>query len=291
MHQYDKALRSIGRARARIRGGLGGVRAAASLDARLTAYESLIGDTLIGNYSSAALSYALVGVPSEASTLPQVDAPPVSIGLEAFLLGAFPSMSSTGGGALDAQSLAAGSAPLSSTVGDDSLLVAEVLPLLASLLRARRLDAAMEAFQSRFLAGLPAMFESEVAEAVRTVSDEGGGSMELPASAPAAAALDCVLPLGPDAFIAVASSVSHACVDMLRRVQALHDMVERSLNSHEAAAAAAATGGGGSDDAETVQAASDAVTLRALSSGVMAVCVEAVQVRGRARRWRRGVTL
>ena len=302
VHQYDKALRCIARTRGRIRRGLHGVRAAVALGARLAAYERLIGDTLIGNYSSAALSYALVGVPStsvEGASEPPgpTDAAPVSIGLEAFLLGAFPAASSSsGGGSGSGGSVPFATVPASATVGDDSLLVSEVLPLLASLIRARRLDAAMEAFQGRFLAGLGGMFEAEVAEATRAVAEaaDGGGGDGGAASTAGGGAFDCTQTLGPDDFISVAGSVSRGCVDMLRRVHALHDMVERSLSAHDVASAAASAAAGApgdldlldvraDEDLASLQASGDVAALRALSSGVMAVCVEAVQVRRRGR--------
>ena len=263
------------------------MRAATALAARLSAYEALIGDTLVGNYASAGLSYALVGVPSTSTsegagddTTPG-DAPPVSIGLEAFLLGAYPPV--VEGSSLETHRL---TVLPPETVGDDSLLVSDILPLLASLLRARRLDAAMEGFQSQFLGGLPAMFDTEVSEAVRVVVDVDGGSGGVnSARSDSAGAFSCVLPLAPDDFLSVVDSVSRACVDMLRRVHALHDMIERSLNSYEAAPAAASGSAQAAesefDDGEEglFRAAGDAASLRALSSGVMAVCVEAVQVR------------
>ena len=141
-------------------------------------------------------------------------------------------------------------------------LQTSVRPLLEGLVRLRVLGEALESVQVGLISELKEVVRSEVREAV-LAAEMGGGSgsgsgsgsgvgagragdeqlaaggtvtMEGSSAAAAAAAAasadrpERLQALSPPAFVAVVTSVSSGLLDVLRRLQALHELVERVLD-------------------------------------------------------------
>ena len=266
------------------------VVAVSGMTRQLAEYEHLIGDTFVANFVRQATTIAIIGgmddseAGSGSAASPTKAAPSVS--LEAFVSGA------ASGATLSAATSIAAPTTLRRQQQVDEALSGHVRPSLEGLVRTGRLGAALEAFQDALVRELRMLVRAEVAEAVAAAEDAVDVSTvraviaAVGSSRATSAAAEDITPerlnaLQPAAFARVLSSLTSSLTDALRRVSAIEELVENVLDAH---ATHAPEGGGFADaiHAQSSDAADAAVVwpvalsrLRALSSGVVAVAVDA----------------
>lgn len=292
------ALDLVDRARAHMATTPGLARVAALADVRkkLDSFEKMIGNDLVEKYVRAACTVAVVG----ASGLP--DAAAMGLGL-----GGGPSAltgGTTSGFGMDASATDGISSGLSdvsafsaltASAADQQLLALEqalqstVRPAVDGLIRANRLGDALTAFQAALGKEIRELMRNEVAEAVlaaeaalispqqpaaealQPLASPGAGGGAESAAAAAAASAERVQALSPSAFLGVVSTVTRSLNELLQRVHALHDLTERVLDTRQTSTSAAASA------QEEAEWQVEVHRLRAVSSGVMAVAVDACE--------------
>lgn len=324
------SLDLIASTRATIASHLPRVTAATGIRLRLDQYEALVGDTLVANWTASAVSLAVVGPPpddagstedgggalsspsrSRASGhgTPSFFSPAkAALSFDAFLVGAMvpsskPALVGATAPEAAADSRAAADAALCAQDAAEAALEAflsgSVRLTLEGLVRTGRLNDALESFQAAFSKELKALVRSEVAEALLAAESSVGLSQPAAAGDGAApeASPERVAALPPSAFLRLLTTLCDSLRGMLGRVYALHETVERVLDTFKsrpgaavaAAAAATAAAGDGSTPATASLGSSQRYTqsdpawavevgrLRALSSGVLAVAVDSTQ--------------
>jgi len=295
---------------------LTGIRAAVGLARQLDGFDRLIAETLVANFSTTAVTLAIVGPPwgedagavasaaaggSDAGELP-------TSSLSDFLAGSAPSVAplranghahdhgraatrvdvmldafvaATGGGG--------GTAAAQATALEAALNV-QVRPLLEGLIAVDKLAPALDMLQAGLLKEVKHVVAGEVAEAVSAaevgaLSPEAmshhGGSAGTGAAAPTEVTPERLASLAPAAFHAVFASLSASLCAMWRRVHALHDAVQQALDTTLPARLEAAAGGSGAPaTSAAAEWKSEERRLRAASAGMVAAVVAACHQHG-----------
>ena len=264
------ALDAIGAAQALVRGQLGHVVSLAPVRQKLENSEAAIGTDLTKRFSRSSITLIVVG----------------AVDVEA-----------GGGGGVRSAAF-------------DAALQTTVRPLVDGLVRVRRLVDGLEAMQADLVSELKEVVRSEVVEAVRAADAAesplmAGGTQTVGEGSASAERLQS---LSPSAFVSVLSAVCGGLLDLLMRLQAVHELVENVLDVSAAAVAAPAAAevtsaagtdktapwsrvdavlglgalrlGGQSAASLSVAAAERQIEVqrwRAVASGVLAVAMDAAQ--------------
>lgn len=225
------ALDAIGSAQSLVRGQLGQVACLADVRRKLEGYEMSIGADLTKRFSRTTVTLIVIGSPSSSNT-------------EA------PSPASPGGGGDNSSSRGA---------AFDAALEATVRPLVNGLVRVNRLADGLEALQGDLVSEMKEVVRSEVVEAVRSADVNESPLVANARSLDAAegsASAERLQSLSSSAFISVLSAVCNGLLELLQRLQAIHELIESVLDVKAASsttldATSAAELAGGSRAAST----------------------------------------
>lgn len=278
----------IQQARLIIGSKLARVSCMADVRRKLDHFEKVVSNDLVDKYTRAAVSIVTIGSASGIVDIASDSGFPHAAG-------------SSGSSSSAGSALHYGAANALGGFGEADLeweLQSNLKPLLAGLLRVGRVAEALDAFQASLIHEMIEVLRSDAAEAVAAAESASvSPSLRQPGDykADVTEAPERLQALSPSAFLDVISAMCRAATSILRRVGDVHDLLERTLDSHHlqhsgvtaSQASAASTKARGApavsnqihQDRDGVEMAVELQRIRALSSGQVAVAVDTAQRR------------